>query len=167
DFMSAYVMNHILGGGSFGSRLMEEVREKRGLSYSAYSTFYPLDQGGVFFGGAATVNERVPETIEVIRDVLRTMAENGPTAEELEEAKTYLTGSYALRFDNSRKIAGQLLGIQRENLGIDYVVKRNDMVNAVTLDDLKRVARRILASDGLIITVVGKPKGVQATDVKG
>ena len=164
DFMAAYVMNHILGGGGFGSRLTDEVREKRGLSYSVYSTFYPLDQGGLFFGGAATVNERVPETIEVVRNVFKKMAEEGPTEEELGEAKTYLTGSYALRFDNSRKIAGQLLGILRQNLGIDYVVKRNDLVNAVTLEDVKRVARRIISSDGLVFTIVGKPKDVKSTD---
>lgn len=167
EFMSAYVMNHILGGGGFGSRLTDEVREKRGLSYSVYSTFYPLEQGGVFFGGAATVNERVSETIEVVRDVFRKMAEEGPTAEELAEAKTYLTGSYALRFDNSRKIAGQLLGIQRQNLGIDYVVKRNDMVNAVTLEDVKKVAKRIISGDSLVITIVGKPKGVKSDGTKG
>ncbi|NNE23237.1 MAG: insulinase family protein [Rhizobiales bacterium] len=167
DFMNAYVMNHILGGGGFGSRLTDEVREKRGLSYSVYSTFYPLDQGGVFFGGAATVNERVSETIDVIREALNKMALDGPTAQELAEAKTYLTGSYALRFDNSRKIAGQLLGIQRQNLGIDYVVKRNDLVNAVTLEDVRNVAKRIISGDSLVITIVGKPKGVKSDGTSG
>jgi zinc protease len=167
DFLIAYVVNHILGSGGFGSRLMEEVREKRGLSYGVYTTLYPLDQAGVFFGGAATVNDRVSETIEVVRTELKRMADDGPTAEELEQAKTYLTGSYALRFDSNRKIAGQLLAIQREDLGIDYVEKRNDLVNAVTLEDVRRVARRIIDADGLIFTIVGRPKAVQSSGNQG
>jgi zinc protease len=167
DFLTAYIVNHILGSGGFGSRLMAEVREKRGLSYGVYTTLYPLDQGGLFFGGAATVNDRVSETIEVVRVELRRMAEKGPTKEELEAAKTYLTGSYALRFDSNRKIASQLLGIQRENLGIDYVEKRNDLVNAVTLEDVRRVARRIIDADGLIFTIVGRPKDVHSSGNQG
>ncbi len=167
DFLTAYVLNHILGGSSFGSRLMEEVREKRGLSYSTYSVLYPLEGGDLFFGGAATVNERVPETISVVLDVLKRLAEDGPTEQELAEAKTYLTGSYALRFDNSRKIASQLQGIQRQRLGIDYVIKRNDLVNAVTLDDIRRVARRLIDADALVFTVVGKPVGLDRQKTGG
>ena len=167
DFLVAYVVNHILGSGGFGSRLMAEVREKRGLSYGVYTTLYPLDQGGLFFGGAATVNDRVSETIEVVRTELKRMAETGPTKEELEAAKTYLTGSYALRFDSNRKIASQLLGIQRENLGIDYVEKRNDLVNAVTLEDVRRVAKRIIDADGLVFTIVGRPKDVKSSGNQG
>ncbi len=167
DFLIAYVVNHILGSGGFGSRLMEEVREKRGLSYGVYTTLYPLEQAGVFFGGAATVNARVSETMDVVRAELKRMAEDGPTAAELDQAKTYLTGSYALRFDSNRKIAGQLLGIQRENLGIDYVEKRNDMINAVTLEDVRRVAKRIIDADGLIFTIVGRPKAVQSSGNQG
>lgn len=160
DFLTAYVLNHILGGSSFGSRLMDEVREKRGLSYSTYSVLYPLKGGDLFFGGAATVNERVPETVSVVLEVLRRLAEEGPSEQELSEAKTYLTGSYALRFDNSRKIASQLQGIQRQRLGIDYVIKRNDLVNAVTIEDIRRVARRLIKADALVFTVVGKPVGL-------
>ena len=167
DFLTAYVANHILGSGGFGSRLMEEVREKRGLSYGVYTTLYPLEQAGVFFGGAATVNDRVSETMDVVRAELKRMAEDGPTAEELDQAKTYLTGSYALRFDSNRKIAGQLLGIQREKLGIDYVTRRNGMINAVTLDDVRRVAKRIIDADGLIFTIVGRPKAVQSSGNQG
>ena len=167
DFLVAYVVNHILGSGGFGSRLMEEVREKRGLSYGVYTTLYPLDQGGLFFGSAATVNDRVTETIAVVRTELKRMAEEGPTEEELATAKTYLTGSYALRFDSNRKIAGQLLGIQREKLGIDYVEKRNDLVNAITLEDVRRVAKRIIDADGLIFTIVGRPKDVHPVGNQG
>ena len=117
DFIPAFVMNHVLGGGGLTSRLTEEVREKRGLSYSVYSYLSPFDKAGLFLGGAATQNERAGEALEIIEHELKRMAVDGPTADELEATKTYLTGSYALRFDTSTKIAGQLLGIQLENLG--------------------------------------------------
>ncbi len=157
DFIPAYVMNFVLGDGGFGSRLTEEVREKRGLSYSVYTGLYPLERSGIIIGGAATVNDRAAETIDILRREIARMAEEGPTAKELNEAKTYITGSYALRFDSNRKISRQLLAIQRDKLGIDYVNRRNALIEAVTLDDVKRVARRLLDADGLVFTVVGKP----------
>ena len=160
DFIPAYLLNHILGGGGFGSRLTTEVREKRGLTYSVYSYLSPLDRGGLFMGGAATKNDRVAESLAIIRSELERMATGGPTEEELKNAKTYLTGSYALRFDSSSKIAGQLLGIQMENLGIDYPAKRNGLVEAVTIEDIKRVAGRLLKPGSLIVTIVGRPEGV-------
>lgn len=163
DFIPAYVMNSILGDGGFGSRLMEEVREKRGLTYSVFSGLYPMRHAGLLYGGAATVNDRAAETIAVLHHELKRMAEEGPTAKELEEAKTYITGSYPLRFDSNRKIARQLLAIQRDRLGIDYVDRRNDLINAVTLDDVKRVARRLINADELLFTVVGRPKDVKST----
>ncbi|MGI9413384.1 MAG: M16 family metallopeptidase [Hyphomicrobiales bacterium] len=161
DFIPAYVMNHVLGGGGLTSRLTEEVREKRGLTYSVYSYLSPFNQAGLFLGGAATQNERAGEALDIIERELRRMAEDGPTADELAATTTYLTGSYALRFDTSTKIAGQLLGIQLENLGADYIEKRNSLIEAVTQDDVKRVARRLLKPDSLIVTVVGQPKGIE------
>jgi len=161
DFIPAYVMNHVLGGGGLTSRLTEEVREKRGLSYSVYSYLSPFDQAGLFLGGAATQNERAGEALEIIERELKRMAEEGPTDEELAATKTYLTGSYALRFDTSTKIAGQLLGIQLESLGIDYIERRNSLIEAITREDVKRVARRLLKPDSLIVTVVGQPKGIE------
>jgi zinc protease len=160
DFVPAYVLNYILGGGGFNSRLTEEVREKRGLAYSVYSYLYPLDHAALFLGGAATRNDRVGLSLEIIRAELGRMAKEGPTPEELADAKTYLTGSYALRFDSSLKIAGQLLGIQLQDLGIDYVEKRNGMIEAVTIDDIKRVAARLLKPGELIVTIVGRPEGL-------
>ncbi|MGI9483808.1 MAG: M16 family metallopeptidase [Hyphomicrobiales bacterium] len=167
DFIPAYIMNYILGGGGFGSRLTEEIREKRGLSYSVYSYLSPLDHGAVFIGGAATQNKRAQETIKLIRSELARMAEHGPTEKELEEAKTYLTGSYPLRFDTSRKIAGQLLAIQVDDLGINYIDTRNDKVRAITLEDVKRVAKRLLKPGELIITVVGKPLELKSGPTDG
>ena len=160
DFMAAFVLNQILGGGGFASRLTEEVREKRGLAYSVYSYLQPYRRASIFAGGVATKNEEVGRSLDVIRGELRRMAEDGPTPEELQNAKDYLTGSFALRFDTNAKIANQLLGFLFEGYGIDYIDKRNALVNAVTLQDVKRVAARLLKADELIVTVVGKPQGL-------
>ena len=160
DFLSGFILNQILGGGGFASRLTEEVREKRGLAYSVYSYLQPYKHAAIFGGGVATKNEEVGQSLDVIRAELKRMADDGPTATEFANAKSYLTGSFALRFDSNSKIASQLLWMLQEEMGIDYVEKRNALVDAVTLDDVKRVAKRLLTSDDLIITVVGKPKGL-------
>jgi zinc protease len=157
DFIAAYVLNYIIGGGGFASRLMEEVREKRGLAYSVNSNLYPYQHGAVFVGNVATKNEAVGQSLDVIESELRRLAEQGPTAEELASAKSYLTGAYALRFESSSGIANQLLWIQIEDLGIDYVNQRNQQIEAVTLEDIKRVAKRLIEADRLITTIVGKP----------
>lgn len=167
DFVPAYLLNYILGGGGFNSRLTEQVREKRGLAYSVYSYLSPYKHGAVYVGSVATENKSVGKSLEVIRAELKRMAEKGPTAKELKNAQQYLTGSYALRFDTSSKIAGQLLGIQVEDLGIDYIDRRNGMVEAVTLDDIRRVAKRMLDADALLVTIVGKPEGLEAKPVGG
>jgi zinc protease len=162
DFIAAYVLNYIIGGGGFASRLMEEVREKRGLAYSVHSNLFPYQHGSVFVGNVATKNEAVGRSLDVIESELRRLAEQGPTAEELASAKSYLTGAYALRFESSSSIANQLLWIQIEDLGIDYVHRRNALVEAVTLDDIKRVAKRLIEADRLITTIVGKPVSAAA-----
>ncbi|MGQ0485677.1 MAG: M16 family metallopeptidase [Hyphomicrobiales bacterium] len=160
DFFPAHIMSQVLGGGGFGSRLTEEIREKRGLTYGVGAGLVPLDRAGLFMGSLATRNEKAGEALALVRDVLKRMGEEGPTARELAEAKTYLTGSYALRFDSNAKIAGQLLGIQQENLGLDYIDRRNAMVEAVTLEQVKAQAKRLLDADRLIVTIVGRPQGL-------
>jgi zinc protease len=162
DFIPAYVMNHILGGGGFSSRLMEEVREKRGLAYSVYSYLQSFDRAAIFAGQVATKNEALTKSLDVIRGEITQIAEKGVTQEDLDNAKSYLTGSYALRFDTSSKIASQLLAIQLEGLGIDYVNRRNELINAVTLDDVKRVARRLMKPERLIVAIAGQPEGIAA-----
>jgi len=161
DFIPAYVLNYILGGGGFASRLTVEVREKRGLSYSVYSYLAPRDRAGLHLGGVATANASMKDSIAVIKDEWRKMAENGVTAEELDKAKRYLTGAYALRFDSNSKIANILVGVQAAGLPIDYTEIRNSLVEAVTLDDIKRVAKRIMKPDELSIVVVGRPEGLE------
>ncbi len=160
DFIPAFVMNHILGGGGFASRLMTEVREKRGLAYGAYSYLMPLDGAGAMLGGVGTANARVAESVEVIKAEWCRMAEEGPSDEELAKAKTYLTGAYALRFDSNAAIARQLVGIKREGLGIDYPVRRNAEIEAVTAEDIRRVAARWMRPDDLAVVVVGRPEGL-------
>ncbi|MFJ5487184.1 M16 family metallopeptidase, partial [Hansschlegelia beijingensis] len=134
--------NHILGGGSFSSRLFTEVREKRGLAYSVYSYLSPYDHAGMFLGGVATRNDRAGQSIDLIQAEIRRMATEGPTPKELDGARKYLIGSYALRFDTSTKIANQLVHLQLDELGIDYVARRNDLVDVPEgelLDALSRL----------------------------
>ena len=161
DFIPAYVMNYVLGGGGFSSRLTTEVREKRGLSYSVYSYLFPLDRAGLVLGGVATANASMAKSIEVIRDEWRKMADEGVTEEELEKAKRYLTGAYALRFDSNAKIANILVGLQAADLPIDYPETRNALVEAVTVEDIRRVAARVLDEEKLSIVVVGRPEGLE------
>ena len=118
-------------------------------------------------GNVATKNEAVGQSLAVIEDELRRLAEQGPTAEELESAKSYLTGAYALRFESSSSIANQLLWIQIEDLGIDYVNHRNELIEAVSLEDIKRVAKRLFEADRLITTIVGKPAATKTQAAPG
>jgi zinc protease len=167
DFIAAYVASFILGGGGFGSRLTDEVREKRGLTYGVSSGLFPLDHAGLVLGSLSTRNDRARQALDLVEEVMRRFAQEGPTAEELADAKTYLTGSYALRFDSNTKIARELLGIQEDGLGIDYVNRRNALVEAMSLDEVKAQARRITRPDKLIITIVGRPVGIKATGDQG
>jgi len=164
DFFAAYVLNVILGGGSFEARLMEEVREKRGLTYGVYSYLVPKDYAELYLGQVASANDRVAEAIDVIKAEWARMAENGVTQDELDRAKTFLTGAYPLRFDGNGPIANIMVGMQMQGLPIDYIATRNDKVDAVTLDDAKRVAARILRPDDLHFVVVGQPEGLESTN---
>ena len=163
DFMAAYIVNHILGGGAFSSRLYQEVREKRGLAYSVYDSLVWLNHSALFLGGTATRADRAGETLDVIDKEIRRLAESGPTAEELAKAKAYLNGSFALNLDTSSKIAALLVQLQLDGLGIDYFTRRPEMINAVTLDDAKRVAKRLL-DGGMLVTVAGRPEGLASTN---
>jgi zinc protease len=157
DFMAAFLVNHILGGAAMSSRLYREVREKRGLAYSIYSTLVPLDSSALFMSATATRTEAAGQTLDLVSQEIRRLADEGPTAEELAKAKSFQKGSFPLRFDTSTKIASQLVVMQVEDLGIDYIDKRNDLVEAVTLADVKRAAKRLL-DGGMLVAVVGRPQ---------
>lgn len=164
DFFPAYVANEIFGGSGFQSRLMTEVREKRGLTYGIGSYLVPMDRAELVLGQVASANDKIGQAIDVVKDEWRKISEEGVTEEELEAAKTYLTGAYPLRFDGNGPIARILVGMQMDGLPIDYIATRNDKVNAVTLDDVRRVAKRIYRPDDLHFVVVGQPEGVEPTN---
>ncbi len=161
DFFPAFLANEIFGGSGLQSRLSQEVREERGLTYGIGSFLVNSDHSSMVMGQFATANSRVSEAIDVIRDEWQQIASEGVTPEELEDAKTYLTGAYPLRFDSNASIARILVGMQLDGLPIDYIDTRNDKVNAVTLDDVKRVAERLYRADDLRFVVVGQPEGVE------
>lgn len=160
EYYAAIVMNHVLGGGTFSSRLYTEVREKRGLAYSVYSYLNPFEKGPLYMGQVSTENGRVKETIDIIRAEWKRMAMGEVTGAEVDEAKTYLTGSYALRFASSSDISRMLVNTQVDGNGPDYFEKRNQFIGAVTLADVKRVAARLLQADKLTFFVVGNPVGL-------
>ncbi len=160
DFFAAYVLNTIMGGGGFESRLMTEVREKRGLTYGVYSYLVLRDLANVYMGSVSSANDRVAQAIEVIEAEWARMAAEGPTDEEVEKAKALLTGAYPLRFDGNGAIATIMVGMQIDGMPIDYIVTRNDKVNAVTTEDVARVAGELLTPDAIQFVVVGKPEGL-------
>ncbi|MFT0890782.1 M16 family metallopeptidase [Pseudochelatococcus sp. G4_1912] len=160
DFMAAIVFNHILGGGAFTSRLFQEVREKRGLAYGVSTSLVTLRATGLMVGGTATKNERAAESLSVIREEIARLTHDGPDADELTKAKQYLIGSYPLQFDSSGKIARQLLQIAIDDLGIDYIDRRNSLIEAVTLADIKRVGERLFGTNQLLVIAAGRPEGL-------
>ncbi len=160
DFFAAFILNEVLGGGRFSARLMTEVREKRGLTYGIGTGLAPRDHSEMWLGQFSSDNDKVAEAIKVVQDQWQLTATEGISAQELEDAKTYMTGSYPLRFDSNAAIANILVGMQMEDLPIDYAVTRNAKVEAVTLEDVKRVAARLLSTDALHFVVVGQPEGL-------
>lgn len=161
DFYTAYVANYILGGGGFTSRLTTEVREKRGLAYSVYSYLLPADYAPLWLGGGGTSNASVAEAIRVVREQISAMAAGEVSQADLDDAKTYLTGSFPLRLTSNDRIAGMLVGMQVDDLGIDYLDRRNGYIEAVTLDDLRRVTARLYLPDNLLVIVVGDPPNLE------
>ena len=162
DYYAAYVMNHLLGGGR-NSRLNEELREKRGLVYSVHTYFRLFHRAGMIVGQLATANARVRTALDLVRGEWERMARNGVDADELAAAKRYINGSFPLRLDSTRSIAGMLVAIQLNGLGIDYIDRRPALIDAVTGEDIRRVARRLLSPDRLAIVVVGDPEGLEST----
>ncbi|MDG1235023.1 MAG: pitrilysin family protein [Amylibacter sp.] len=164
DFIPLFVMNHILGGGGFGSRLTDEVREKRGLTYGIYSYIAWLGATEYLGGSVASANATIGEAISVVKDEWKRMAEDGITELELEKAKKYLTGSYALRFDGNAKIARMMAGMQLDGFVPEYINVRNERINAVTIEDIARVARTHMQPDDLRFLIVGRPESVSSTN---
>ncbi|MBH71755.1 MAG: hypothetical protein CMI97_04710 [Pelagibacteraceae bacterium] len=160
-FYPAYVMNYILGGGGFFSRLTTEVREKRGLVYSVYSYLYRYDKYNFFSGGAQTSNENVNKVIKIIKEELVKIKNQGVTESELNDAKNYLINSYVLRLDSNKKVASILLNTQMDGLNTDFFKKRNDYINSVSLEDIKVVAKKILDENQIFFLIIGNPSNLK------
>lgn len=160
DFFAAFVLNQVLGGGGFRSRLMQEVRIERGLTYGIGTFLSLADLSPAILGQFSSSNELVGEAIEVVRGQWADIAENGITEQELDDAIRYMTGEYPLRFDGNARIAGILAAMQSDDMPVDYIENRNDYVRAVTLGDVQRVAARLLQPGNLHFVVVGQPEGL-------
>lgn len=164
DYYAALILNTVLGGGNFSSRLMDEVREKRGLTYGIGTDFNTYDQAELLVGQAAVANQNVGQALDVIRAEWGRIARDGLTETELADTKTYLTGSYPLQFDGNEDLAAIMVGMQSLGLQPDFPKTRNQRVEAVTMDDVKRVAASLFREQDLRFVIVGQPDGVKATD---
>lgn len=160
DWHASVIMNYILGGGSFNARLMKEIREKRGLTYGVYSSLTNMRSADIIQANMSASNEKVEEAVRLLKESWAEMAKDGPTAEELADAKSYLTGSLLLQLTSTSDISGALNDIQRDGLGPDYINQRNAQLSAVSMGDVKRVSAKILQADKLSIILVGKPKNM-------
>ena len=163
DFFAAYILDQIVGGSGRQSRLMDEVREKRGLTYGIYTYLAPRELADTWQGGVQTANATVDEVIDLVRAEWARVQAEGVTEAELAEAKTYLTGAYPLRFDGNATVASILVGMQMQGLTPDYVENRNDFIEAVTAEDIARVAGYLAKPDELSFVVVGQPEADVAT----
>ena len=160
DYFAAYVLNEAFGGGNFSSVLMNEVREKRGLTYGVGTYLATYDLGELLLGQFASANAKMGQALQVVKDQWARVAAQGLTQAQVDDAKTYLTGAYPLRFDGNGTIANIIVGMQINGFPIDYAKTRNARVEAVTLADVNRVAKRLFRPEDLAIVVVGKPDGV-------
>ena len=155
DYFALYVGNHVLGGGGMVSRLFSEIREQRGLSYSAYSYFSPMKELGPFAAGLQTKNDQSQQALNVLKDQIEEFIKNGPTEQELEASKKNITGGYALRIDSNREILGYLAVIGFYGLPLDYLETFNSKVEQVTIDDIKDAFKRRLSPDKFVTVTVG------------
>jgi zinc protease len=167
-FFSAFLMNHVLGGGTFSSRLFDEVREKRGLAYGVGSALITGDHADMLVIGTSTRADRAQDTLQLIRELVRGVAENGITEAELERAKTYLIGAYPINnLDSSTAVARTLLELQKDGRGIDYIDRRADLIRAVTLDEVKAAAARLLTAEPAVLVIGPETKGAEDGGAEG
>jgi zinc protease len=159
-YFASLVMSEILGGDTTRAWLNDEVREKRGLTYGIGYNLVPLPSAGLYVGSLSTANEKAGEAVQAVKSTLRRMAELGPTQQELDNAKSFLTGSYALRFDSNEKIANVLMAMQLTGRPSNFANIRNELIDGVTLQQVKDQARKLLKPDSLVIVAVGKPVGL-------
>ena len=162
DWVPLAVANYILGGGGFSSRLVAEVRERRGLVYGVSTGPSLREHLALIRGSAQTENRNVREALEVIRAEMARMVRDGATQTEVNDAITYLTGSFALDLDSNVKTANVVHAYQIAGRDITHINRRNDLIRAVTLEDVNRVARRLFAPENFTFVVVGQPEALEA-----
>lgn len=160
DWFTANLLNRVMAGG-FGSRLMEEIREKRGLVYGVWAYLLPLDHAPLVMGGLASQNARVAEAIDLVRQEWERMAEEGPTEAELDDARTYILGSFPLSLTDSPGIASLLVGLQENERPIDYLERLHEIYGGITLEDARRVAASLYRAGELTVVVAGQPVGIE------
>ncbi|MEQ1789486.1 MAG: pitrilysin family protein [Rickettsiales bacterium] len=158
DYIVAHIMNYILGGGSLNSRMNSELREKRGLTYSASTYLNPMKHAELFEGGFATRNEKAGEAISVFKQLLKEFSQKGASELELADAKRFLIGSFVVKLDSNASIVNFLTMMQLYHLGIDYIDKRNNLMDAVTVKQINEMAKRLIQLDKLQIIMIGKPQ---------
>lgn len=163
DWFAAEIANYVLGGGGFSSRLMQDVRDKKGLTYGISTDLSPMEHGGLIAGEASTDNPKTAEAWNVAHSTMRDFYDNGPSSEEISAAKDYLTGSLPLMMTSTDEIAGLLADIQLQRLGRDYLDRRNDMIRAVTKEDVQKAVRRWFNPDNVTLAMVGSPEDMQPT----
>lgn len=162
DWYTANLLNRVMAGG-FGSRLMEEIREKRGLVYGVWAYLLPLEHAPMMMGGLASQNARVAEAVDLVRQEWRRMAAEGPTRQELDDARDYLLGSFPLSLTDSGGIASLLVALQENDRPIDYLDRLETIYGAITLEDARRVATKLYRAEELTVVVVGQPDGIVST----
>jgi zinc protease len=155
DYFPLFVGNYILGGGGFNSRFTEQVREKRGLSYSVYSQLAPYEQHGTFTIGLQTRKDQAAEALRVVRETLGAFVAEGPTPQELEGAKQHIIGGFPLRLDSNRKILEYLMVIGFYHLSLDWLERFPERVAAVTAEQIREAFQRRIVPERLAVVVVG------------
>jgi len=161
DYFSLYVGNHVLGGSGMVSRLFDSIREQRGLSYSVYSYFYPLQQAGPFVAGLQTSTRQADAALQLLRREIRDYIDNGPTDDELEASKQNITGGFPLRIDSNSNIVEYLAVIGFYDLPLDYLDTFNDKVLAVTREEIVDAFQRRLNVDDFVTVLVGRQQDRQ------
>ncbi len=155
DYFPLYVGNHILGGSGFGSRIVDEIREKRGLAYSTYSYFFPMERKGPFIMGLQTKNNQAKEALALLMKTVKDFIANGPTQKELDDAKKNITGGFPLRLDSNKDITSYVAMIGFYNLPLDYLSTFNDKVEKVTREQIMDAFKRRVHPDKMITVMVG------------
>ncbi len=161
DYYTYQVMNQILGAGGFGSRLTEEIREKRGLTYGIYSYLSQMEHTNFLTLSASTANESAHDMLALAKAEFAKMGTEPVSAEEREKAIAYINGSLPLTLSSTGNISSLILGMQLDNLPIDYLDQRADAFEAVTIEDIQSVAQKYLDTTNMTFIIVGQPKGFE------